>query len=289
MVYYGERTTMNYTLHLGDCLKYMRTMEAGSVDAIITDLPYGTTACKWDTVIEFAPMWKEVKRVMKTNGAFITTASQPFTSVLVCSNLEWFRDEWIWEKDRATRHLDAKRRPLKAHESIVVFGRVLPNYNPQITYGHKPTNKQGDSLGNLKQILIGDLSPSGSGGQTSRYPRSVYKCNVVNGDMRGLHPTQKPVELYRYLIRTYTNEGETILDIAMGSGTTGVAARMEGRNFIGCEIEPDYFAISESRISQAVYQPGLFTASNTTSTGAATPQGKQAELFTTASGQDASG
>ena len=245
-------------LYLGDCLEVMKSIPDKSVDAVITDLPYGTTACAWDEVIPFGLMWERTKWVLKPRGAFVTTASQPFTSKLVTSNVGWFRDEWIWEKDRATRHLDANRRPMKAHENILVFGYKLPKYTPQITDGHKPANKpQMDNIGNLDKLLRGGLHASNKYGHTTRYPRSVLKIYCTNGDERGYHPTQKPVALYEYLIRTYTNEGDTVLDITMGSGTTGVACVQTGRNFIGIEIDEKYFKIAEKRIKDAQQQMRL--------------------------------
>jgi len=245
-----------FTLHNGDCLQILPSIPSGSIDAIITDLPYGTTACKWDTVIEFAPMWKEVKRVLKPTGVFITTSSQPFTSALVMSNPKLFRYEWVWEKDRATGHLDANKKPLKCHENICVFYEKLPTYNPQKSNGHKPAHRaKKDALGNLESLLRGGLVASNGGGQVDRYPRDVIGFNMPNHGEMGIHPTQKPIALYEYLIKTYSNEGDLILDIAMGSGTTIEAAERTGRNSIGIEKDEGIF-------QSAVLRLKSFTPSN---------------------------
>jgi site-specific DNA-methyltransferase (adenine-specific) len=230
-------------LRLGDCLEILPTLADKSVDAIITDLPYGTTACKWDVVIPFAPMWEQVKRLCK--GAFVTTASQPFTSALVMSNPEWFRYEAIWAKSKATGHLDANRKFLKAHENICIFSRNGHTYNPQMIKGarhhrgQKAQSKQTEVYGKFKfDLYYSD----------EYFPQSVISTNVQE---RAIHPTQKPVALYEYLIKTYTNPGDTVLDFCMGSGTTGVACVRLNRNFIGIELRPDYFEVAQRRISGA--------------------------------------
>jgi len=246
---------MTVRLICGDALEALPTLD-GPFDAIITDLPYGTTACKWDTVIPFGPMWAQVKRLLKPRGAFVTTASQPFTSLLVASNLEWFKYEWIWEKDRATCFLDASRKPLKAHENMVVFSRNGHTYNPQKTAGHKPGNRPGKRGKEAEVYRPGLVSPP-IGGSTERYPRSVIKFNTPNSAYGTLHPTQKPVALYEYLVRTYTNEGDTVLDFCMGSGTTGVAAINTGRSFVGVELDAGYYAIAQRRIAEAQQQIAL--------------------------------
>jgi hypothetical protein len=239
---------MTVELHLGDCLEYMRTMPDKSVDAIITDLPYGTTACKWDVIIPFAPMWEQVKRIDK--GVFVTTASQPFTSMLVMSNLDDFKYEWVWEKVKATGHLDARRRPLKAHENTLVFYDGL--YNPQLTKGsrYKNHHKPGDT-----GDVYGEVNKYSYDNEGVRFPRSVFE---FMHETDPIHPTQKPVALYEYLIRTYTNEGDTVMDFCMGSGTTGVACVNTGRNFIGIERDAEYFHIAERRIAEAQLQDRLF-------------------------------
>lgn len=250
---------MTIQLMLGDCLIEMPKLPDKSVDCILTDLPYGTTACSWDVIIPFEPMWAQVKRILKPRGVFVTTASQPFTSKLVMSNLEWFKYEWIWEKDRATRHLDANRRPLNAHENILIFGNEGTDYKPQklkgCTPGHKTSSK---SLGSLGESLRGGFRPSNEFMEgyipSERFPRTVIKYNMANNGEFGAHPTQKPVALYAYLIRTYTNEGDMVLDMCMGSGTTLVACIQTGRNGIGIELREDYYKIAQARVAEAQLQ-----------------------------------
>ena len=238
------------TLHLGDCLVVLPTL--GRVDAVITDLPYGTTACAWDTVIPFAPMWEQVKRMLSPNGAFVTTASQPFTSALVMSNPEWFKYSWVWEKSRATGHLDCKRKPLKAHEDITVFSANGHVYNPQMRAGI--LHARGGASPGPAQVY-GKFDDRKTTENSDYYPLSVLRIPTVQIPE---HPTQKPVTLYEYLVRTYTNIGDTVLDFVMGSGTTGVACVRTGRRFIGVELDPGYFAIAQRRIAEAQLQPRLF-------------------------------
>jgi len=257
-----------FTLHNGDCLQVLPSIPSGSIDAIITDLPYGTTACEWDSIIPLAPMWEQVKRVLKPTGTFITTSSQPFTSFLISSNLEMFKYEIVWKKTKSFGVFHAKNMPLKKHENIVVFSRGVINhehltdnrmtYNPQMEKGrkhnitwklHKQNDHRTDRPSNINKSV---------GGVDEYYPCTVIEF-AKDGD---IHPTQKPVALYRYLIRTYTNPGEIVLDITMGSGTTGVACVQEGRDFIGIEKELSYFSIAESRLKEAVLQPNFFTPSN---------------------------
>ena len=227
---------------LGDCLERMKEIPDGSVDMVLADPPYGTTACKWDSVIPLEPMWAQLKRVIKPNGVVVMTASQPFTSVLTCSNLKEFKHQWVWHKNSATAFQSAKYRPLQGHEDVVVFGKGKVTYNPQMTTGHKPTN----SAKSCKQagIYKGDSSWEYTGGSTERYPTTVQRFNIE----RGFHPTQKPVALMEYLIKTYTVECETVLDFTMGSGTTGVACKNLNRNFIGIEKDETYFNIAQERI-----------------------------------------
>lgn len=240
-----------FTLHNGDCLQVMPTIPSGSIDAIITDLPYGTTACKWDTVIEFAPMWKEVKRVLKPNGAFITTASQPFTSALIMSNVKNFREERIWEKSRITGGMLAKKRALKIHENIVVFSNGKHTYNPIMWKGNK---NHGSKDGVSFQKYLNRVSVYPANTSDMKYPRTIIKVDSLDPKSY-IHPTQKPVALYEYLIKTYTNEGETVLDIAMGSGTTIEAAERTGRNSIGIEKDEGIFQTAVLRLKS-------FTPSN---------------------------
>jgi site-specific DNA-methyltransferase (adenine-specific) len=251
---------MTYQLYQGDCFDLLARLTEHSIDAILTDLPYGTTACSWDEIIPFAPMWAAVKRVLKPRGVFVTTASQPFTSKLVMSNLEWFKYEWIWEKDRATGHLDAERRPMRKHENIVVFSENGHNYNPQISRKNaaniRPVSRRAasDNYGKYNETAERGIPLN------MTYPQSILRINTANNDERGEHPTQKPVALYEYLALTYTNPGDTVLDFCFGSCTSGVACLLTGRNFIGGEKDPGYFAIGEKRMKDAAQQPPLFAA-----------------------------
>lgn len=243
----------DYQLYRGDCLDILPTLEAGSVDAVICDPPYGTTACKWDSVIPFAPMWAGIKHVIKPRGAVVLFGSQPFTSALVMSNVKWFKYEWVWNKVSISGFLNAKVMPLGKHENISVFCEGTTVYNPQLSgsaqksFGKK---QSGISRRDAYAGSFGDEYSQGVG-----YPQSILKYqrpNNINGQSYGLHPTQKPVALMEYLIRTYTNEGDTVLDFTIGSGTTGVAAMHTGRKFIGIELDEGYFQIAKERIEKAV-------------------------------------
>ena len=240
-------------LILGDCLEVMRDMPDKSVDAILTDLPYGTTACSWDEIISFESMWEQVNRINK--GVFVTTASQPFTSKLIMSNLSKFKYTLVWDKKHGKAPGVAKYRPMPSHEDIVVFGESGTTYNPQMKYGEPYTDIRSSNKRKQNEHKFGygkGFSIINSG---TRYPLSVQEFPTYPKE--GQHPTQKPVELYRWLIKTYTNKSYTVLDICMGSGTTGVACVQTGRNFIGIETNPDYFAIAEKRIKEAKMQPRL--------------------------------
>ena len=227
----------------GDCLEEMKNIPDGSVDMVLTDPPYGTTACKWDTVIDLDLMWDHLTRVVKPNGAIVMTASQPFTTTLISSNIKDFRYEMIWQKNRGTGIFNAKKMPLKSHENILIFYKAMPTYNPQMTVGKPYTAKQGkqsDAFGmNTGKVIV-------TKNKGERYPLTVHQFKSTNG--RNIHPTQKPVALMEYLIKTYTNENETVLDFTMGSGTTGVACRNLNRNFIGIELDETYFNIAKERI-----------------------------------------
>jgi site-specific DNA-methyltransferase (adenine-specific) len=227
----------NCTLINADCLEAMRDIPDGSVDMVLTDPPYGTTSCKWDSVIPFAPMWEQLKRITKPNGAIVLTASQPFTSALIMSNVKMFKYCWVWHKRTSANVGAARFQPLKTHEDIVVFGG---KYRPQMVTGKE--RMRGGKAANGK--ANGSLPPVYYKSD-QYYPASVLDFKTE----RGLHPTQKPVALMEYLIRTYTNEGETVLDFTMGSGTTGVAAKNLGRAFIGIEMDADYFALASKRIA----------------------------------------
>lgn len=227
----------------GNCLEEMPKLEAGSVNAIIADLPYGTTACAWDAVIPFEPMWREFKRLLVPNGVVVLTASQPFTSTLVMSNPRWFRCEWIWHKSNGGGFLNANRQPLKRHESVLVFSPASHTYNPQMGKGN-PYSCRRAAAGETTQ----DQSVAGwvTNNDGSRYPTTVlYFANDT-----GKHPTQKPVALMEYLVRTYTNPGELVLDPTMGSGTTGVTTLRCSRRFIGIEKERKYFEVARRRMSK---------------------------------------
>jgi len=236
------------TLIHGDCLDAMRDIPDGSVDMVLTDPPYGTTACKWDSVIPFEPMWEQLKRIVKPNGAIVLMASQPFTSALVMSNVGMFKYEWIWEKTRGSNPYLARYQPLRCHESVLVFSEGAARYYPQKVDGeeykiHKNSGGRvaRDTKTNNKEF-VGAIN-------SGRFPRSVQTLKNASSEM-GLHPTQKPVALMEYLIRTYTNAGETVLDFSMGSGTTGVACKNLGRSFIGIEMGADYFAVASARIAE---------------------------------------
>jgi site-specific DNA-methyltransferase (adenine-specific) len=236
----------------GDCLEVMKTIPDASIDAIITDPPYGTTACKWDSVIPFEPMWKELNRIIKDNGAIIFTASQPFTSNLIMSNTKMFKHEWIWEKNRGSNFATLRYAPMKEHESVLVFCKTSPKYFPimqqrkgagldRTKYKYNPTNTgKREALGNLEMTHANH-----NGNNELRYPSSIQKFNTEVGK----HPTQKPVTLMEYLVKTYTQENDTVLDFTMGSGTTGVACKNLNRNFIGIELDKDYFEIATARIN----------------------------------------
>jgi DNA modification methylase len=242
-----------FQLMRGDCLELMKDIPDGSVDMVLCDLPYGTTQNKWDAVIPFEPLWEHYGRVC--TGAIVLTAAQPFTSVLVMSNHRQFRYEWIWEKTAATGFLNAKIAPLRAHESVLVFSKQRTLYNPQKTAGSviKRVNASyadhGDNYGKAHSVR----KPYES---TSRFPRSVQKFAKDNR-MAKQHPNQKPVALMEYLIKTYTNEGMTVLDNCMGSGTTGVACANTGRNFIGIEHDQKYFDIAVERIEASLTEDRL--------------------------------
>lgn len=240
---------MTYNLMLGDCLERMKEIPDGSVDLVLTDPPYGTTQNKWDAVIPFEPMWREVRRVLKLDGAAVFTASQPFTSSLVMSNVREFKYDWCWQKPKGTGHLNAKKMPMRDKEDIVVFYRTQPLYNPQFGEGSPYGNKAGKSVESGLSDNYGTFGTHREGSDGRRYPKQVIALPVV--ERGSVHPTQKPVPLMEYMIRTYTNEGETVLDFTMGSGTTGVACANTGRNFIGIERDEKYFEIAMNRIASA--------------------------------------
>ena len=228
----------------GDCLERMKEIPDESVDMVLTDPPYGTTQCKWDSVIDLPLMWEQLKRIIKPNGAIVMTASQPFTTTLISSNMKMFRYDLKWCKSQGTGFYNANRMPLRAHEDVLVFYKKLPDYNPQKTEGKPYTQKRG-SAPDVYQGKDLTVTENTSG---ARHPLS---WRVFKKDKNKLHPTQKPVALMEYLIKTYTNEGETVLDFTMGSGSTGVAAKNLNRDFIGIEMDETYFNIAKDRISEA--------------------------------------
>lgn len=231
----------------GDCLDLMSNIESGSVDAIITDPPYGTTACKWDSIIPLEPMWKQLKRIIKPNGAIVFNSAQPYTSVLVGSNLKDFKYDWTWRKPKGTGHLNAKKQPLRDKEDILIFYSKQCTYNPQMVSGDPFGKKTGSKQQSGVTREHGEFRNKNNG---TRYPKQVLEFGVV--ERGNQHPTQKPVQLMEYLIKTYTNEQETVLDFTMGSGSTGVACKNLNRNFIGIEKDTQYFKIAQDRINSAV-------------------------------------
>ena len=237
-----------------DCLEGMKRIDDKSIDMILCDLPYGTTHNKWDTVIDLELLWKEYNRIIKNNGAIILTAQQPFATALINSNFKNFRYEWIWEKSRVTGFLNANRRPLTAHENILIFYKELPIYNPQkwqIDERFIDKRKKLD-IENYKQQNYGNhTKTTHKKDDGSRYPQSVLPFSSENTEKTG-HPTQKPVALLEYLIKTYTNEGEIVLDNCIGSGTTAVACINTNRKYIGFELDTNYYEITQNRITEAL-------------------------------------
>lgn len=236
----------------GDCLELMKYIPDKSIDMILCDLPYGTTACKWDSIIPFALLWENYKRIIKDNGAIVLFGCEPFTSQLICSNIEYFKYNWIWVKDKPTGHLNAEKQPMRAYETINVFYKNQCTYNPQysakekkhITPDRKPrknTELYGDMSKETKRKIPKDMS----------YPKNVIFFNRHMTRKIIHHPTEKPVNLLEYLIKTYTNEGEKVLDNCMGSGSTGVACVNTGRSFIGIELNEEYYNIAKERIELA--------------------------------------
>jgi len=237
----------------GDCLIEMQNIPDKSINAIICDLPYGTTACKWDTVIPFDPLWAQYKRIIKDNGAIVLFGSQPFTSAIVMSNPKWFRYEWIWENNRAPNFVFGNKQPLKKHENVVVFYNKQPTYNPQKTKNPKGEEKRHlyKSSATKSGKEVNNATPEyASKGSTYEadmlLPKSVF---YFKKPQKPLHPTQKSIECLEYLIKTYSNENEIVLDNCMGSGTTGVACKNLNRSFIGIEMDDKYFEIAKERIN----------------------------------------
>jgi len=228
-----------------DCIIGMSSLQPKSIDMILCDLPYGTTQCKWDVIIPFKDLWEQYERIIKDNGAIVLTSAQPFTSLLISSNIELFKYSWVWEKSKATGYLNSKRRPLVAHEDVLVFAKKQTKYNPQMVLGkpyykgiaHRPT----DVYGEQKEILVENKDGL-------RYPRTVQYFKTAESEGRVYHPTQKPIALFEYLIKTYTDENDVVLDNCMGSGTTAIACKRTNRNYIGYEKDKKYFDIINERL-----------------------------------------
>lgn len=243
----------------GDCLKVMNDIDNKSIDMILCDLPYGTTACKWDSIIPLEPLWKQYKRIIKDNGAIVLTASQPFTTDLINSNREWFRYTWVWDKVNGANFMNIKNRPFKTHEDVVIFSKTSKFvFNPQKILRTPKSLKRDDinSIRTIKRtdnicehynIIQNNSTTLKQGGL--KHPVDIIQFSIAEvGRYRIKHPTKKPLALFEYLIRTYTNEGDLVLDNCIGSGTTAVACANLNRNFIGIELNPDYIEIAKARL-----------------------------------------
>lgn len=254
---------MKNKILLGDCLELMKDIPNGSIDMILCDLPYGTTACKWDIIIPFEPLWKQYKRIIKNNGVIVLTSAQPFASFLITSNIKMFRYEWIWDKIKGSGFLNANKMPIIRHEHILIFYKSLPTYNKQL----KKRNPNSHSLGRVENYTKNELkNTNGVYGMKGiefkrrniiqdyslKNPDSILEVSVGNnrGKFKRFHPTQKPVELFEYLIKTYTNEGDLILDNCAGSGTTAIACLNTNRQFIVMEKEQKYYDIIQQRVNK---------------------------------------
>lgn len=237
-------------LYNGDCLEIMKDIPDGSIDMILCDLPYGTTACKWDVVIPFDKLWEQYNRIIKDNGTISLFGSEPFSSLLRSSNIKLFRHDWIWYKDKSGNFMNCKFEPMKVHENIMIFGKKKGTYNPIMEIREEKNKRRNKSRVNTSNIIHTQefYTEKSKGNEDYKYPTSVKYFNSVRG---GKHPTQKPTDLLEYLIKTYTNEGELVLDNCMGSGSTGVACINTNRNFIGIELDENYFNIAKDRINAA--------------------------------------
>ena len=245
---------MRVDLYNADCLEVMKKIKDESIDMILCDLPYGTSACSWDTIIPFEKMWEQYNRVIKPDCAIVLFGSEPFSSFLRCSNIEMYKYDWKWEKPKGANFLNFKYQPAKVHEDIIVFGKMACSYSkngnmkyfPQMESGSPYIQKSGKQKNNYSNSTVrSPIKQVVTANNGTRYPRSIQKFSI---DKEKLHPTQKPVDLLEYLIRTYTEVGDLILDNCMGSGSTGVACAKTGRNFIGIEIENDYFNIAKKEL-----------------------------------------
>lgn len=239
----------NIELWQGDCLELMKNIEDNSVDMVLCDLPYGTTRNKWDSIIPLDRLWQQYKRVIKDNGAIVLFSAEPFTSLLITSNIQWFRYDLIWSKTQGSDFLNANRKPLRSHENICVFYKKQPTYNPQKTDGKPYKAKSGETTSSNFGKFNGNHHTENKDGK--RCPLSVLRFSGEHN--RGKqHPTQKPTDLLEWLIKTYTNEGETVIDNSMGSGSCGVACVNTGRKFIGIELDQGYFDIAKERIEKSI-------------------------------------
>ena len=245
---------MNIDLKKGDCLELMKAIPNKSIDLILTDLPYGSTKCSWDVVIPFESLWEQYNRVIKDNGAIVLFGSEPFSSQLRMSNLKMYRYDWVWEKTIASNFALAKKQPQKKHENIMVFYKKQPTYNPQMEKGKAYIDKRSTGTRNVVVGTENNFKRQPIKNEGTRYPSSIQKFS--NGNNKNVHPTQKPTDLLQYLIKTYTNEGETVLDSCMGSGSAGVSAVKNNRCFIGIEKDEKYFEIAKIRIEE-VYNSNL--------------------------------
>lgn len=234
------------TIFNEDCLEGMKRITDKSVDMILCDLPYGTTACKWDTIIPFDKLWEQYKRIIKDKGAIVLTASQPFTSALVMSNIKMFKYSLIWDKVKSSQPHLSKIQPMKRHEDILIFGKGKINYYPQKVLKDKPRKAYGSKMTDANDHKLG-LKPLQPYLITHSYPTTILSFSNADNTIR-VHPTQKPVALFEYLIRTYTNEGETVLDNCMGSGTTAIASINTNRHYIAFELDKTYFDIACERV-----------------------------------------
>ena len=250
---------MTIELILGDCLEKMGDIQGGSVDMVLADPPYGTTGCKWDSVIPLEPMWEHLTRVIKPNGAIVMTAGQPFTTALIASNTKMFKYCWVWEKSRVSGFTNAKNKPLNTYEDIVVFSagvtantKNISKKTPYNTQGLIRVDKVVSNTTNRDESKTIGNRPCRVGEYTQKYTNYPKNILRINSERKPVHPTQKPVALMEYLIKTYTNESETVLDFAMGSGTTGVACVNLNRNFIGIELDAQYFKVAKKRITNTI-------------------------------------
>lgn len=233
------------TLYQGDCLEIMPQLPDGSIDMILCDLPYGITQNNWDCYIPLDKLWEQYTRIIKPNGAIVLTSSGIFTAQLIMSQPKLYKYKWIWEKSKPTNFLNAKKQPLRKHEDVCVFYKKQPTYNPQMTQG-KPYDK--GVRKDQQTGSYGDFQPVHVRSSGERYPTDIIYFKTAESEGEVVHPTQKPVALLEYLIKTYTNEGDTVLDNCMGSGSTGVACANTGRNFIGIESDENYYKVAQKRV-----------------------------------------